>query len=122
MPVAQELSALNLTCIDMFMRLVLQRLCGMYKLCMHCYKEQAELNSLCPTQYKSWASELVLSRQACCQDAAYMHAVCSCVANDLPCNDTGEKEQRIVSLTAQLTTAYMKQAVAERRYAHICYA
>ena len=27
----------------------------------------------------------------------------------------GEKEQRIVSLTAQLTTAYMKQAVAERR-------
>jgi len=32
----------------------------------------------------------------------------------------GEKEQRIVSLTAQLTTARMKEAVSERRYPAAC--
>ena len=31
------------------------------------------------------------------------------------CDDVGEKDQRIVSLTAQLTTARMKEAVSERR-------
>jgi len=31
-------------------------------------------------------------------------------------DNAGEKEQRIVSLTAQLTTARMKEAVSERRY------
>lgn len=47
----------------------------------------------------------------------YAHTLCTVVrtVGRYLLSIAGEKEQRIVSLTAQLTTAYMKQAVAERR-------